>query len=734
MDNNSPQNFETGQPEQPQPPKPKPQPQPQPTPQKMAEAAKKVVKPVIPGTEKPAGKKFLLGCVIAFAAAILILVIVIFLFIGGPQTEGVNPIAKALGIDPASFVNTLITIVHVIFGVLAFSTFIMTMVGIFKASMAKKEDRSAKKRGAMMALAAGLMLIFTIFLWAGAYYYLSGKILEKEPGSILPPVITEPEEVTNLTAPISITFDATSAPINKTKYEVISYEWDFGDGKTGTGMIISHTYKDKGEDNGKFPVSLKIHLLDRKTAAAEVQSYEGLIVSISNVGVTARFDAAPGTGEVPLTVKFDASDSEDADGEIVRYDWDFDGDDSFNDAEGVKVEYEFEEVGTFTAKLRVTDNNGDYNIEELKITVKEASAPKAVIELESDIDEFVTGKTYVFSAAKSVSPNGNIKKYEWDFGDGTKKETTKTVSHTFETAGKFEVTLLVTDEEGDTGDTYMEIKVSFPSAAPEAVITTTPDREKDGQYLYGEVPFSVAFDASATKDADDNIVDYEWDFDGDEVTDAVGISKSHTYTKTGNYKVILTVTDADENISRDTLIVKVAEQGVNAKITGNPLVGPVPLKVTFDATGSTYPDGEIISYEWEFGDGSNKQLGDSKITHKYTKIGVFKASVTAIASDGERNTKTITVTVQKVPLQACFSPSKTEGNAPLIVIFDSNCSQGTITKYLWDFGDGETSVTNKPTHTFNKAGTRTVSLEVTDNDNNIDIFEETIIVTGELNE
>ena len=89
----------------------------------------------------------------SFAVAIIILVIVIFLFIGDPQNEGVNPITKALGVDPSMFV-TLITLVHFFFGIIAFVTFIMTMVGIFKTSMAKKMT-NWPKRGAMMALVSG---------------------------------------------------------------------------------------------------------------------------------------------------------------------------------------------------------------------------------------------------------------------------------------------------------------------------------------------------------------------------------------------------------------------------------------------------------------------------------------------------------------------------------------------------------------------------------------------------
>jgi len=646
----------------------------------------------------------------------------------------VEKVAKALGIDPAKFINTLITIVHLFFGMIAFTTFIVTMIGIFKTSMAKKEDRIAKKKGAMMALMAGVMLIFTIFLWAGAYYYLSQKVINTEPEALLPPVITTPEKVTELTAPITIEFDASYAPINRQKHEIISYEWDFGDGDKGTGVKVSHTYKDKGENQGRFSVKLEVHKLDKKTAEEIVDVYKDIIVSIANEKVSAEFEATPEIGEAPLKVSFDASATKDPDGEVMRYDWDFDGDESFDDAEGVKVTHTFDKIGEYEVQLRATDNSGQYSIGKKTILIKEATNPIAKIELETETDEYLTGETYIFSAAKSFSPGGAIEKYEWDFGDGSPKANTKTVSHVFKTSGKFEVTLIITDEEKSTGETYLEVKVNSPTEAPKAVLKTTPEKGEDSPYLEGEVPFEVIFEAGDSTDADDNIVDFEWDFNGDTVTDALGVTQDHIFTETGTYNVILKVTDADGNVSQDSITVKAREQGIKALLKATPITGPTPLTVTFDASGSSYPDGEIISYEWDFGDGSNKQLGDSKISHKYKSVGQFDATVTAIASDNERAEKVVTVTVTPVGLQACFTSSKSQGEAPLIVVFDGSCSEGTITKFLWNFGDEGTSVSNKPTHTFQEPGTYTVTLEVSDNENTVDIFEDTIVVTGEIAE
>ena len=62
----------------------------------------------------------------------------------------------------------------------------------------------------------------------------------------------------------------------------------------------------------------------------------------------------------------------------------------------------------------------------------------------------------------------------------------------------------------------------------------------------------------------------------------------------------------------------------------------------------------------------------------------------------------------------------------------TSCSTGTIAKYKWDFGDGETSAEHKPSHTFENPGSYEISLEVADAQNVVDATTEFITVTGEL--
>ena len=69
-----------------------------------------------------------------------------------------------------------------------------------------------------------------------------------------------------------------------------------------------------------------------------------------------------------------------------------------------------------------------------------------------------------------------------------------------------------------------------------------------------------------------------------------------------------------------------------------------------------------------------------------------------------------------------------EGEAPLETSFDPGCSTGTIMNYLWDFGDGSTSTSVKPTHVFKDPGDYKVTLEISDSENTVSKSEVTIKV------
>lgn len=691
------------------------------------------VQPLKPGTivrKPPNPKKLIYGCVGCSGFLVLFFIIFVLIFVAQTSPAGDNPLAKSLGLDPGSFTNTLILLVNLVFGAISVILFLLAIIGLFRLMMARKDDKEARKKGLTMAGISGVLFTIFVFIWVGIYLFLSSKkVIIPKTQSV--GIVTEPANTLNLTAPILIKFDSSSAPINKTKYQILSYLWDFGDGETSTVAQTSHTYSDKGKNNGRFDVTLTIDMSDKQTNAESKTNFT-TIVTIANVQLNAEFTATPDSGPAPLSVDFDASTSKAPAGDITAYDWDFINNNLFKDGSGVKVSHTFDQVGIYPVNLRVTDNTGQFKVVTKNITVTASNVPAPVIEIPTTDGKYYTNVQYSFLGEKTTSPNGKINKYEWDFGDGTPKANTRTANHIYKTSGTFDVTLTATDETNVSGTLTQKIKVEIADTAPIAAITTVPAIVKGQDYLSGTVPFTVSFDGSSSQDKDNNIVDYKWDFNGDGEIDANGQTTSYVYKTDGIYNATLTVVDGQNQQSNAVLVVKVGAQPLQAKLSADPVEGNVPLTVTFDASGSSYPNGQIVSYEWDFGDGSAKRIDTSKVTYKYTKIGTFTAKVTAIASDNTKSTAQTPVNIRPISLTACFAATPESGPSPLTVEFDPRCSTGTVAKYSWDFGDTSTSKTRKPTHTFTLPGNYQVTLEVADSQNIVNTYTKNVLVTGPI--
>ncbi len=159
-----------------------------------------------------------------------------------------------------------------------------------------------------------------------------------------------------------------------------------------------------------------------------------------------------------------------------------------------------------------------------------------------------------------------------------------------------------------------------------------------------------------------------------------------------------------------------------ARFTMTPREGETPLTVRFDGSASSDPDGYIVSYVWDYGDAT---YGTGAVTtHTYTTGGDFTVRLTVVDDKGKTGWRIDTVKVLKpnVPPRADFNFSPTTGLYPLPVDFDGSLSSdedGTIKSYEWSFGDGESAYTIRPKHTFQRWGTFSVRLTVTDNRNGV---------------
>ena len=316
-----------------------------------------------------------------------------------------------------------------------------------------------------------------------------------------------------------------------------------------------------------------------------------------------------------------------------------------------------------------------------------------------------------FSATGLDPDGGELAEYKWEFSDGGVFYGTD-VSRTYTKKGTYTATVTVTDNEGDTASATVTVTVTTDGAAPEIVEALADKTE-------GPAPLDVLFQAVAD-DPDDDQLTYKWEFGDGGV--AFGAEAEHTYLTKGSYEAKLTVSDPAGNTDTATIPITVADpvgnQPPSVTAAAVPQSGKAPLDVQLSAQG-TDPDGDVLTYVWDFGDGSAGAAG-RRARHVYTRNGVFTAKVTATDRAGNTATGTVAITVgnpaggQAPTVQAAADPAS--GTGPLKVSFSAAASDpdGDAVTYEWDFGDNGKGGGPQVSHTYAAAGTYVATVKVTD--------------------
>jgi PKD repeat protein len=127
-----------------------------------------------------------------------------------------------------------------------------------------------------------------------------------------------------------------------------------------------------------------------------------------------------------------------------------------------------------------------------------------------------------------------------------------------------------------------------------------------------------------------------------------------------------------------------------ADFTFSPSSGAVPLAVAFDASASSSPNGSIVTYNWDFGDGTT-DTGINPV-HYFYNPGTYAVTLAVIDLTGKSSTKTVSIVAfAPQPISVSFTYSVDSSTGAILVTADASSTSspnGPITNYQWDFGDG----------------------------------------------
>ncbi len=460
-------------------------------------------------------------------------------------------------------------------------------------------------------------------------------------------------------------------------YVIVSWSWDFGDGGTSAIQNPVHTFA----AGATYNVSLTI-TADSSGVTCTDDVTHPVVVDDSPV-VYFTWDPEP-TCFGSATSFFGTTSAS-----AVSWTWDFGDGGASNIQNPIHL---YTSAGTYTVTAEITDINGCTATESHDVTVSDIPG----LDFTFSPDPSCVDQPTDFSGTSS----GNITTWNWDFGDGYTANTQNT-THSFETAGTYNVSLSVTDASGCTNSISYPVQVN---ALP------MPNFQHSAPTCFGD---STHFtDYSTTPNG--YIQTWEWDF-GDGTTTTISYPDnpniSHLYDDDGDYIVSLTVTDSDGCISSMTKTVSVVPNPVANFTYDNACYGDA---VDFTDQSSVNNGSQIISWFWNFDDpasGTNNTSILQNPTHLFTDAGTFEVRLVVTNQAGCSDTIIEPVSVN-IPSGVDFTADRDTACVMEIIQFDG---MGTdIVSWYWEFGDGGTDIVQDPEYAYFQAGTYNVTLTVTD--------------------
>jgi len=453
---------------------------------------------------------------------------------------------------------------------------------------------------------------------------------------------------------VNTTLSCTGISANATQWN-----WDFGDGTTSTLQNPIKTY----------PNSINNYTI--KLTTINTQGCSGSISN--NILITTESPAVWANKYIVCTnqqINFNCSSSD-----FLAYLWDF-GDGTSSALQNPVHSYN--SGGTYQVKLKYTEANGCIHYSFLQNLVK-IQAP--IANFNFTFTNGCNSQTLNFTNSSTEATLPLSLHSKWNFGDGSAEIWAENPSHIYATNGTYQITLTVDNENGCTNSIVKTVYI-YPATADFSFTQNT-----------------TCFPITATfHDSSSIAASWLWEF-GDGATSTLQ-NPVHIFTVAPTAEITLTITDVygcKAAITKPTIAFFFTD--FYASVTE----GCAPMNVDFsDASFNAN------QWLWNFGDGTTSTLQNPN--HSYLNNGIYSLSLISKSADGCSDTKIFnSINVNKP--QANFISANPTNCSPALVTFTDLSSDAT--SWLWDFGDGSTSVNQHPGHIYNIAGLYTIKLIVT---------------------
>lgn len=284
---------------------------------------------------------------------------------------------------------------------------------------------------------------------------------------------------------------------------------------------------------------------------------------------------------------------------------------------------------------------------------------------------------FTFDGSLSNDTQSGIANYTWTFvyDNATVTLYDKFANYTFAIPGMYTVTLNVTDNEGNWATDAMRVTVLADTTPPLAV--TEPNK-------IGYPGLPVKFNASLSFDSSGQILNYSWSFNDNGPRVIYGKAAYYSFSQTGNYTVVLNITDTGHNWNRTTVKVSIRADTEKPKLPKMSVLNKtayVGTRVILNGNSTTDNSKVIVNYTWSFVyNGSEVHLYGPITNWWFNKTGDYSVTFSATDYFGNSNSTTFHVKIKKIPTYL-------EKNWPLLsvtILILGFVSYETISKYRRD--------------------------------------------------